>query len=367
MRASQRVISLAVLGVLAGTSPVRAEVATAEEGPPFPNIHGEILVEIHSDADPDSGHGDQFLKVEPALSIGLSEHFSIEAGFVLEPVSDPPPGRDRWFDDEGLFVETLFLRWQRGRFALHAGKFNPSFGFAWDLAPGIYGVDFAEDYEITERIGFGGVIEFGNAAVGRHRLGVDAFFVDTSPLSRSLLHDRGRTRRSDGGPSNTLSPESFSITLRGGEIPRLPGLTYNLGFANQHRADVGGRSERDAVAGLAYGFSPFEGFEIELLSEYAHLHHAEGANERRHYFTQSAAASWAGWNVALSYTGRWIHGRDDGSLRDFLFQASAGYAWEIGAGGRLGVLGADVGWRCAREEGARGDGFGALVSYTLPF
>jgi hypothetical protein len=201
---------------------------------------------------------------------------------VLEPVADPPPGRDRWFDDEGLFLETLFLRWEWDRFSLHAGKFNPAFGFAWGLAPGIYGVDFAEDYEITERIGFGGTIEFGNAAVGRHRLGADAFFVDTSPLSRSLLHDRGRTRRSDGGPSNTLSPESFSITLRGGGIPRLPGLTYNLGFANQHRADAGGRSERTAVAGLTYGFSPLEYLGIELLSEYAHLHHAEGENERRH-------------------------------------------------------------------------------------
>jgi hypothetical protein len=349
---------------MAVSAPVRAEV---EDGPPFPDIRGGILVEIQSDPDPDTRRRNQFLKVEPALSIGLSEHLSIEAGFVLEPVSDPQPGGDHWFDDEGLFAETLFLRWERGRFALHAGKFNPSFGFAWDLAPGIYGVDFAEDYEITERIGFGGAIEFGNPAFGLHRLGADAFFVDTSPLSRSLLHDRGRTRRSDGGPGNTRSPESFSITLRGGGIPRLPGLTYNLGFANQHRADVGGRTERDAVAGLAYGFSPFEGLEIELLSEYAHLQHAEGANERRHYFTQSASASLGDWNVALSYTGRWIHGRDDRSHRDFLFQVSAGHAWEIGAGGRFGVIGADVGWRCAREEGVRGDGFGARVRYALAF
>jgi len=325
------------------------------------------VVELQSDTRLDSTTRDHTLSVEPALWIGLSEHFSIEAGFVLEPVSDPRPGRDRWFDDEGLFAETFFLRWERGRFSLHAGKFNPAFGFAWDLAPGIYGADFAEDYEITERIGFGGTIEFGNAAVGRHRLGADAFFVDTSPLSRSLFHDRGRTRRSDGGPGNTVSPESFAITLRGRAIPRLPGLTYNLGFANQHRADAGGRSERDAVAGLGYGFSPVENLEIELLSEYAHLHHAEGENQRRHYFTQSAAAYWGGWNVALSYTGRWIRGPDGGGSRDFLFQASTGYAWEIGAGSRSGVLATDVGWRRARDDGVSGDGFGVLVSYALAF
>jgi hypothetical protein len=141
--------------------------------PAFPNLRGEILIELRSDSDFDSTARDQYLKVEPAFSIGLSEHFSIEAGFVLEPVANPPPGRDRWFDDEGFFVETLFLRWEWDRFSLHAGKFNPAFGFAWGLAPGIYGVDFAEDYEITERIGFGGTIEFGDAAVGRHRLGTD--------------------------------------------------------------------------------------------------------------------------------------------------------------------------------------------------
>ena len=145
----------------------------------------------------------------------------------------------------------------------------------------------------------------------------------------------------------------------------LPGLTYNLGFAHHHRADAGGRSENDAVAGLAYRFAPLENLAIELLSEYAHLHHAEGYSERRHYFTQSAAAYWGGWNVAFSYTGRWIRGRDGGSSRDFLFQASAGYVWEIGAGGRFGVIGADVGWRGARSDGAYGDGIGALVSYVL--
>jgi hypothetical protein len=367
MQHAGRVILLFFLAAMAGFEPAAAEVSARAEEPAFPRLGAEILVELHSDTDLDSTTHDHYLSVEPAFSIGLSQHFSIEAGFVLEPVSDPRPGQDRWFDDEGLFVEAFFLRWERGRFSLHAGKFNLAFGFAWALAPGIYGVDFAEDYEISERIGFGGTIDFGNAAVGRYRLGADAFFVDTSPLSRSLINDRGRTRRSDGGPGNTASPESFAITLRGGAIPWLPGLTYNLGFANHQRADAGGRSQRDAVAGLIYGFSPFENLEVELLSEYAHLHNAEGENERRHYFTQSAVAYWGGWNVALSYTGRWIRRGDGGSSRDFLFQASAGYAWEIGAGGRFGLLGTDVGWRSARDGGISGDGIGVLVGYALAF
>jgi hypothetical protein len=342
--------------------------AVAEpENPGFPRIRGEILVEIQANSGIDANDRDGTLTLESAFSIHLSDEFAIEAGFVLEPVSDPRPGDDRWFGDTGLFVESVVLRWEHGPVSLHAGKFNPAFGFAWDLAPGIYGVDLAEDYEITERIGFGGNLDLGGGAVGRHHLSAEVLFADTSPLSESLVTDRGRTRRSDGGPSNTQSPESFALALRGEAIPRLPGLTYNLGFASQQQGDAGGRTERDAVVGLGYRTSPGAGFDVELLSEYAHLHHAGGEAENRHYFTQSAAVYRGGWNVALSYTGRWIRGRDVARRADFLVQASTGYAREIGAGGRFGILGFDFGWCRAREDGARRDGFGGLIRYALPF
>jgi hypothetical protein len=332
-----------------------------DETPRWPRVRGDVLVELQLDGQRDGHSGDAFVKVEPALAIALTEQLSIEAGFVLEPVFDAPQGRYRWFDDEGFFVETLFLRWQRGRFALHAGKFNPGFGVGWD------GVDFAEDYEITERIGFGGAIEFGNEAIGRHQLGTDVFFADTSLLSGSLLHDRGRTRRSDGGPSNTGLPESIALTLRGAEIPLLPGFTYNLGFANQHRDDVGGRSERDAVVGLGYSFARGDELVFELLSEYVHLHNAGGEAEDRDYFTQCAAAYWGGWNAALAYTGRWIRARGAERQRDLLFQASTGYAWEVGSGGRFGILGVDIAWRFVREGGIGRDGFGGRISYAIEF
>ena len=136
MRHRQRILFLAILGAMAGLEPVGAEVNAPPESqlattaaavfdtagelrerkeqsrrhvappaaaePAFPRLRAEILVELQSDTDLDSTAHDHYLRVEPAVSIGLSEHFSIEAGFVLEPVSDPRPGRDRWFDDEGL-------------------------------------------------------------------------------------------------------------------------------------------------------------------------------------------------------------------------------------------------------------------------
>ena len=54
-------------------------------------------------------------------------------------------------------------------FSLFAGKFNPAFGLGFDLAPGIYGEDHPEDYELTERIGFGGSVTFADETLARQR------------------------------------------------------------------------------------------------------------------------------------------------------------------------------------------------------
>ena len=133
------VFLLALLGALASLEAAAEELDAPWEERSFPQLRGEILVELRSDSDLDSTSGDHALNLESAFSLRLSEHLSIESGFVFEPVSDPLPGRDRWFEGGGLFAETLFLLWERGRFSLRAGKLDPAFGFAWELAPGSSG------------------------------------------------------------------------------------------------------------------------------------------------------------------------------------------------------------------------------------
>ena len=239
---------------------------------------------------------------------------------------------------------------------MRAGKVNPHFGIAWDAAPGLYGVGFAEDYEITERIGAGGFVRFGSDRFGMHRLAADLFFLDTSYLSKSTFDDRGRARRSDGGPSNTGRPESFAITLESEELPKFPGSGYHLGFSRQ-ATERGGRDEYGYVVGLTYAFTPHEDVDVEILSEYVYQWGAEGERQNRHYYTQSGAVYWKRWNLAISSTLRHLH---DGGSRDYLLQASVGYEFEMG-------LAIDAGYRYVREDGIENDGLGALVSYTVEF
>ncbi len=328
------------------------------------HFRGDIGVALQNDltyraSDRDAKINDLYFTIEPSFSLEFTEGFSLEAAFVLEPVFDPDPNQNRWFDDHGLFVEQLFLNYAWNRYSVRAGKLNPAFGLAWNLAPGIYGADFAEDYELTERIGVGASIELGDGTFGRHTLSADTFFLDKSFLSESTLNNRGHTRERDGGVSNTGDLRSFAVSLQGTEIPQLSGLTYHLGFEQQHGGH-GERNERGYVAGLTYGFSPMDEVEIELLSEFVYKHFADGIDSNRIYFTQSALASWKGWYAALSYTKRDTHSRVDRDFNDSLFQTSVGYEFPIG-------LGVHFAWRYAREDGMKVDGVGVQFTYAYAF
>ncbi|MCP5039687.1 MAG: hypothetical protein GY944_01580 [bacterium] len=337
--------------------------AIAEQQQSFFTAHGDISVETQNDStyrsqDDESEINDLYLTIEPNFAFGFGEQVSLETALVLEPVSDPGPSENRYVEDQGIFVEQLFLQYATRRWGVRAGKLNPHFGIAWDVAPGIYGADMAEDYEITERIGAGGFLQLGNDRAGFHRLAADIFLADTTFLSRSTLNERGRRRRSDAGPSNTAAPRSFSLTIESEQIPTLAGLGYHLGFSRQ-KSEGGGRDEYGYVAALAYAFSPGEDIAVELLSEYAYQHGAEGERLNRHYVTQSGVISWKHWNLAVSSTLRDCEALGERS-RDHLVQLSTGYEFEVG-------LTIDVGWRRSQEDGTTSQAIGVLLGYALNF
>jgi hypothetical protein len=350
-------------------------MAAAEEG--TPRLEGEIAIEIESDSfiesdDPDSEFNDTYTTIEPYLALHLLPGFSIETGLVFEPVQDPDPGTSRFFDDQGLYVEQLFAKYEMDAFAVYGGKYNPPFGTAWDLAPGIYGADFAEDYELTEAIGLGGALIFGGeglggaalsgSGLGVHRLSLNGFFSDTTPLSESVITERGRARKSDGGVGNTEDLSSATATLDGGEFGFAPWLNYHLGFERRAAGEGDAHDEDGFVAGLSSSFELMPDLSLEPLVEVAHLRHAEGADQDRTYITLGAALVSGPWNFALSATNRETD-TDDPDLTDSsdqLFQASVGYAFDFG-------LGIDAGYRYAREAGIDTHGVGVLLSYSIEF
>lgn len=358
--------ALAICAVLvgsAGGSALAFADGLSDTPGSFPQIGGEVLVEVQADRTRGRGGGEGdtrilFATIEPAIQIRFTPRLSLHGALVFEPVVESP-GRHHDFDEQGLLVEQLYLEYATERWGVRAGKINPSFGIAPDRAAGIYGADFAEDCEIAERIGVGGFTRFGNERVGLHRISADLFFLDTSPLSRSAFMDRGRGRRSDGGPSNTGSLRSFAIALEGEPLPGLPGFAYQIGFSRQ-AAGRAGRTESGYALALSHRSEPLEDIRLDLVSEYVHRLHAHGEAGDRRDFTQSAELRWKNWNAALVYSRRNVRPFSGDVQVDAQVQVSVGYAFGFG-------LGIDLGWRSVREDGVRRTGPGARLGYRFEF
>ncbi len=327
-------------------------------------ITGEISFEVQNDGtvksdDPDNERNDLYATIEPGVTVHFTPEFSFTAHAVFEPVRDPDPGKDRYFDGHGLYVDELHLDYQTDRFALVGGKYTPNFGQAWDTAPGIYGTDFAEDYELAERIGFGGSVKFVPEGMGEHSVAVNLFFLDTSPLSDATITSRHRNRKSDGGPSNTESPISVSATIDG-TLPAPTELTYHIGFVNQAEGDGNTADERGLAFGLSRTFKAGSA-DVTPMAEYAHFWNADATSDQnRDYLTTGLGVGIQSWNAAAVYSLRKSDYVGSPDTTDWMFQLSAGYEFPFG-------LTLDLGWRMLDEDGTTSHTIGTLLTYNLEF
>lgn len=255
---------------------------TAQSQETAPRLSAEFLFELQGDfiADSDTPGGEfnnGFATVEGAISFAFTPRTSINTLLVLEQITAPTS--DSFLEDHGLYAEELYFAHDFGAAELILGKFNPAFGTAWDVAPGIYGVDFAEDYEITEKLGAGLVIP-PTMAQGEHALSFAVFNADRTFLSESLGQNRGRTRQRDGGVSNTDSPESFSVALAG-----TVGVTaYNIGAQYQAKGRGDADDQTGFVAGISHEFAAAS-LPVTLLAEVAYFDAFDGTRDSATYAT----------------------------------------------------------------------------------
>ena len=317
----------------------------------FPNFSADFVIEIQNDytfssTDPAAELNDTFATIETALSLAITGEASINATLLFEPVLGPAD--DRFFEDHGFYAQELFFQYDFGAAALIFGKFNPAFGSAWDIAPGIYGVDFAEDYELTEQIGASLNVPF-EAAGGEHEFTLSAFMADRTILSNSAVQDRGRTNGRDGGPANTQSPESIAASLSGA----FGGTGYNLGV--QYLGE--GQGDADNQSGVVLGLTQAIGIgdgDIELLAEGAYFPHFGGAEASLFVGTFGASVPIGPASLSGVYAVR----DAEGAPTDHL--ATTSVEFEV-----IDGLTAGLGYRFGREGGETGHTLGALLVYEF--
>lgn len=196
------------------------------------------------------------------------------------------------------------MPWEDENFTVYGGKFTPVFGICWDRGAGIYGADFAEDYEISEQIGLGESYTLPTEAIGEHVFSLSSFYADTTSCSDSIITRQGRTRNSDGGVGNTEDISSFAVALDGGKLPAFPDLSYHLAYINQ----ASGETETKDQAGIAFALKyplMFSDMTVTPLVEFAHFNDANGSpHMKRRYLTTSLSAEYQNYNLAVAYSTR---------------------------------------------------------------
>lgn len=355
-------LTSAGLIVLAGISPAQGENDRFSTG-----LTLEFQTDITISAD-DLDEEITNLSGEAATTsvLRLSPDLSLDVGLVFESLNNPSGRRDQFFDAHGLIVEQAYLSYSPPGFDVFAGKFNPRFGRAWGEMPGIYGDDFAKDYEFVEALGAGIRIHLGKGSPGglqlpgEQEIGLSVYRSDTTVASGSLLYSRGRTELADGGPANTPGLSSVALTWRGSQFPG-PELEYNLGASYRAGGRGDPRDEVGLVAGVLGSRALSGDVEVTGLAEVAHFWNADAQRQDRLNTSLGATFSFDGdWRLVLAYARRDSSPEIGSASTDHLFEVSGGYRFENG-------VGLDIGYLASRESGGWARGVGLLASYSTEF
>jgi hypothetical protein len=311
--------------------------------------------------------------------IAVTNHFTLNGLAKLEQARDQIQGGA--FVDQSLYIQRLFGVINLAPFHLYGGKIHPRFGIGWFRTPGLYGTDFAEEYELIERLGFGLRID-ARGEFGSHRLTVEAFQADTSFLNGNAFANsaqlgdpgvkrQGKRTLADGGVSNTGTFESFAVAVSS-RWPGLRGLGTEVGFLKQRASPLDARDEY-AWTASAFWRLPLRGdLSIEPLAEFTSVAGQAGTDRNVDYVTLAANLRIGElWAVALHTSQKYVR---DHAANDFRTDWLVGFAVALDLGDAfkdelpwLAGLTAVAGWRYDRKAGVERDTLGFLLKYEKSF
>jgi len=343
-----------------------------------PYVQGGLSVEIFSDhtfraSDPNDEVSDTFAEINLSLVTFFSSELYLETDFSLLPVDEPVPGEDRFFEGQGLALNTLAITYSRDLFWISAGKGPINFGIAQSAASGIWGGDIpSEQYAVEDRIGFAGTVNLDTNAAGNHSFELATFFLDTSELSRTWITRTGPNSLEDGGPGNTESLNSLALAVDGAGIPSLPKFRYHLAGmlqATDRLNDANGdplpASEVDdeyriAVAGEWSSIELSESVAVTPLVEYVRLWNARGyRGDTEDYLTAALGFYIGQWSATVAATG--VRVDDDGIIDEGVqAEVSFGYLFRNG-------VNIEAGYRYQDMAGDSSHTIGMAFGYFLPF
>ncbi len=361
----------------------------------FPHVSLELDVNLYTLATPRASarsregvSGFLFGHFNPGFH--LTPDFSVQAIIHPDPAGGfEPNGAVTYLRRQDVILEQFFAEWRPTEgLQLYAGKFNAPFGYGYEYFPGVLASFRAhEAYLIREQLGFGANWTLPTpAAWGEYRVSAAVFTQDTSLLSNSLInrhrccdpgiHRYVRTTLREGGAGNTGNLDNAALSLEGGEIPALPGLTWTLGLLSRAPGKDGTRREWAWAAGLRYEHAWTEELRTAVFGEFVEYRNYGGAPveeaedgtlrplaERRRFSTLGTQTRHGPWRATL------IWQRDEAKRS---FNTLPTESWlEASAGRDLGWgFGLDIGYQYAhfaREDRTRGEAHSIITRLNYRF
>ncbi len=339
---------LATLAAIAAAPAALAQDTDAE------NISQQGAVELTLDH-ADAGEDVLAATINYGLAVRFAEGWTVQLDAVLEPVVDP--AGDGAFEGEDAFIETLSLQYAGEGFTVYGGKINPVFGGAADVAPGLYGVEAGESYQITEALGVGGDISLTSMLNldGEHVLSAALFSADRSALSGSLGGLREELELADGGLANTEGLKSVALSIDG---VLANGVGYTLGHRRLATDTPGETYENTTVLGVNYAWPEDSGLDLAVMAEVAASRNADGVDgANRDFYTAGGTLGLGDWFVNAIASG-WNENATAGDVDVRKLELSVGRALAE-------TLVLEVGVQDVRESGASATVIGARLAWEF--
>jgi hypothetical protein len=345
---NQTFMLLAMLAAIASAPAVHAQEGETA------NVSQQGVIELTLDH-AESGEDVLVATINYGLAVRLSEGWTLQMDAVLEPVVDPVG--DEAFEGEDAFIETLSLQYAGESFTVYGGKINPVFGSAADVAPGLYGVEAGEAYQITEAIGIGGDISLTSLLNldGEHVLSAALFAADRTFLSGSLGGLREELDLAAGGLANTKEFKSVAVSLDG---VLANGIGYSLGHRQLATDTPGEVDETATVLGVSYGWPEDSGVDLSLMAEVVASRNADGVDgANRDFYTAGGTLGLGDWFVNAIASG-WHENAAAGDLDVGKLEVSVGHALAE-------ALVLEVGVQDVREAGTSSTVIGARLAWEF--
>lgn len=236
---------------------------------------------------------DTYLKSRLGVNLKLSDNFSLKTVAKLENVVNSRSngdGTNRFFENEGVFLDELVLGYDYKNFSALAGKFNPNFGDAWKVRNGIWVNEIAGEYEQKEKLGFGLIGRAGDKKkFGEYVFGASVFTNDRKNLDNSTIATRDSATKSDGIPGDTRSLESYVLSTDiYYDFGNNENLSYHFSYLNlaindrQNLSNIPSRinDEKAFALNMNYKYPINNNFLLDSFVEYVNISNVGGDTEK---------------------------------------------------------------------------------------